>query len=54
MDHEWVKYDPSSNVGTVGITDYAQKALGDVVFVELPAQGSEIAQAGTFLLGFGI
>ncbi|WWC88364.1 glycine cleavage system H protein [Kwoniella dendrophila CBS 6074] len=43
-DHEWVSFDKSSNIGTVGITDYAQKALGDVVFVELPGQGSEVAQ----------
>ncbi|WWD18774.1 glycine cleavage system H protein [Kwoniella shandongensis] len=43
-DHEWVSFDSNTNIGTVGITDYAQKALGDVVFVELPAQGNEIAQ----------
>lgn len=34
-------------IGTVGITDYAQKALGDVVFVELPTKGSEVAKQGT-------
>ena len=33
-DHEWVKLD--GNVATIGITDYAQEQLGDVVFVELP------------------
>lgn len=38
--------DTDSNIGTVGITDYAQKALGDVVFVELPAQDSEVTQGG--------
>ncbi|KAI9634824.1 glycine dehydrogenase [Dioszegia hungarica] len=43
-DHEWVKFDPATNEGTVGVTDYAQKALGDVVFVELPQSGTEIAQ----------
>ncbi|WWC62903.1 glycine cleavage system H protein [Kwoniella dejecticola CBS 10117] len=43
-DHEWVAFDSASNIGTVGITDYAQKALGDVVFVELPGQGAEVAQ----------
>ncbi|OCF40267.1 glycine cleavage system H protein [Kwoniella heveanensis CBS 569] len=43
-DHEWVTFDGNTNVGTVGITEYAQKALGDVVFVELPGQGSEVAQ----------
>ncbi len=36
-DHEWVKND-----GTVGVTEYAQKELGDVVFVELPNVGKEI------------
>lgn len=45
-DHEWVTYDPSTKIGTIGITDYAQKALGDVVFVELPAAGSEIEAGG--------
>jgi glycine cleavage system H protein len=41
-----VIYDDQTNVGVVGITDYAQKALGDVVFVELPGQDSEVAQGG--------
>ena len=41
--HEWLSLD--SDVGTVGITDYAQSQLGDVVFVELPEVG-EILQAG--------
>jgi len=43
-DHEWISYDSESKIGTVGITDYAQKALGDVVFVELPTKGSEVAK----------
>ncbi len=37
-DHEWINVD--GDVATVGITDYAQKALGDVVFVELPEVGA--------------
>ena len=37
-------------IGTVGITDYAQKALGDVVFVELPTKGSEVAKQGALYL----
>jgi len=41
-DHEWIRVDGAE--GTVGITDYAQHALGDVVFVELPAAGREVAQ----------
>ncbi len=37
-DHEYIRVD--GGTGTVGITDYAQKALGDVVFVELPEAGA--------------
>lgn len=33
-------------MGTIGITNYAQKSLGDVVFVELPSEGSEVQQGG--------
>jgi len=39
-DHEWVRLD--GNVATVGITDHAQQALGDVVFVELPQPGQQV------------
>jgi len=44
-DHEWLKID--GDTATVGITVHAQDALGDVVFVELPAVGSVLAQAET-------
>jgi glycine cleavage system H protein len=40
-DHEWV--DVKGDTATVGITDYAQKHLGDVVYVELPALGTRLA-----------
>jgi glycine cleavage system H protein len=40
-DHEWVKVDGKN--ATVGITDHAQGQLGDIVFVELPAVGSQLA-----------
>src|SRR5205809_1061404 len=40
--HEYVHVD--GNVGTIGITEYAQKELGDVVFVELPQVGSQLEQ----------
>src|SRR3954454_6640593 len=43
-DHEYVRID--GDVGTVGITDYAQSQLGDVVFVELPQVGKAIAKGG--------
>lgn len=40
-DHEWVRLD--GGTATVGITDYAQQQLGDVVFVELPELGRQVA-----------
>ena len=42
-DHEWLKID--GDVATVGITDYAQTQLGDVVFVELPKVGKQLKKA---------
>lgn len=41
-EHEWI--DVAGDVGTVGISDYAQEQLGDVVFVELPKVGATAAQ----------
>ena len=43
-DHEWIALD-DSGIATVGITAHAQDALGDVVFVDLPAVGTAVAQA---------
>lgn len=43
-DHEWVRVE--NGIGTVGISDYAQRQLGDVVFVELPAVGSTLTKGG--------
>lgn len=43
-DHEYIRID--GDTGIVGITDYAQNALGDVVFVELPAVGKKVAMGG--------
>ena len=45
-DHEWIAVD--GDVATVGITDYAQGELGDLVFVELPDIGSEATQGESF------
>ena len=45
-DHEWVAVD--GDVARIGITDYAQDALGDVVYVDLPASGSPIVAAESF------
>lgn len=39
-DHEWISVDGTT--GTVGITDYAQHALGDIVFVEVPEAGRDL------------
>ncbi|CCQ72741.1 glycine cleavage system protein GcvH [Magnetospira sp. QH-2] len=43
-DHEWIRIE--ENEGTVGITDYAQEQLGDVVFVDLPAVGAALETGG--------
>ena len=45
-DHEWIRVE--GNIGVVGITDHAQEALGDVVYVELPKAGDEFAAHESF------
>lgn len=45
-DHEWILVE--GDTGTIGITDYAQGELGDVVFVELPAVGKKLNQHDSF------
>jgi glycine cleavage system H protein len=45
-DHEWIRVD--ENVGTIGITDHAQKELGDIVFVELPKVGDHVTAKESF------
>jgi len=45
-DHEWISV--SGNRGRVGITEYAQKQLGDVVYLELPDVGSQLRQGQVF------
>src|ERR671924_1992082 len=45
-EHEWIKAD--GKTGTVGITNYAQESLGDIVFVELPKVGAEITAGKSF------
>lgn len=45
-EHEWVRVDGDTAV--VGITDYAQQELGDVVFVDLPEPGARVTQGETF------
>lgn len=43
-EHEWILVEGS--VATVGITDYAQESLGDITFIQLPAEGEEVEQFG--------
>ena len=43
-DHEWIEVD--GETATVGITDYAQGQLGDIVFVEVPAEGASLTKGG--------
>lgn len=43
-DHEWISVD--GDIGTVGISTFAQEQLGDIVFVELPEVGKSIAKGG--------
>jgi glycine cleavage system H protein len=45
-EHEWIQID--GNIGTVGITDYAQNSLGDIVFVDLPRLGDAIEAGKSF------
>ena len=45
-EHEWIKVE--GNTGTIGITDHAQNSLGDIVFVELPKLGAEVAARKAF------
>jgi len=45
-EHEWIQVDES--VGTIGITDFAQTELGDVVFVELPKLGDHVSAGESF------
>ena len=45
-EHEWLEV--SGETGTIGITDYAQNSLGDIVFVEMPKLGEQIQAGSTF------
>ena len=45
-EHEWIQVD--GKIGTVGITDYAQNSLGDIVFVDLPKVGDKIEAGKSF------
>jgi len=45
-EHEWVRLD--ENIGTVGITDYAQDQLGDIVYIDLPPAGTKLKHMEKF------
>lgn len=47
-DHEWIRVD--GGVATVGITNYAQEQLGDLVFVDLPAPGASVSKGDTLVV----
>ena len=44
--HEWVKVE--GNIGIIGLSDYAQHSLGDIVYVDLPSEGDEISKGEEF------
>ena len=43
--HEWISYDDSNDIATIGITDHAQAELGDIVHVDLPEVGTEFSKS---------
>jgi len=45
-EHEWIEI--AGNIGTVGITDYAQNSLGDIVFVDAPKVGTKVEKGSVF------
>jgi glycine cleavage system H protein len=45
-DHEWIKVE--GDIATIGITDYAQKELGDIVFVDVTSEGETLARGDVF------
>src|ERR1700691_4564851 len=45
-EHEWIQLD--GNIGTIGITDYAQNSLGDIVYVDAPKVGDPVTANATF------
>lgn len=47
-EHEWIRFDAASGVATIGITEFAQGELGDIVFVDIEPVGSEIDADGIF------
>ena len=51
-EHEWIDVD--GDVATVGITDFAQGQLGDIVYVEVPEAGKKLTKGGEAAVGRGV
>lgn len=47
-DHEWIRLSDDGTTATIGITDFAQRELGDIVFVEIEDEGTEVDAEGVF------
>lgn len=47
-DHEWLSFDPDTNTALVGITDFAQRELGDIVYVEIETEGDKLSKDEVF------
>lgn len=47
-EHEWINIDEITGIATIGITDFAQHSLGDIVFVEMPDVDAELEATGAF------
>lgn len=47
-EHEWVRLDPKQNIATIGVTEYATEKMGDVVHVDLPEEGADVASEEPF------
>lgn len=47
-EHEWIRLEADGKTATIGVTDFAQHELGDIVFVELQPEGTELAEGAVF------
>jgi glycine cleavage system H protein len=47
-EHEWARIDLKQKIATIGVTDYAQEKLGDVVHVDLPEEGADVVREDPF------
>ncbi len=47
-EHEWIELEEGTNIARIGITDFAQSELGDIVYVEIETEGEELEQNAVF------